>query len=66
MTDSRKVLISVVASVGVIGLVVGLVLTLAIIPVPAYPRLADQPDSSIPGTVAFSRWDILTIMICHL
>jgi len=57
VTDSRKVLISVVASVGVIGLVVGLVLTLAIIPVPAFPLLADQPDSSIPGTVAFSRWE---------
>ncbi|NNC39189.1 MAG: hypothetical protein HKN95_00745 [Acidimicrobiia bacterium] len=57
MTDSRKVLISVVASVVVIGLVVGLVLTFAIIPLPDFPSLADDPDPSIPGTVAFARWD---------
>jgi hypothetical protein len=57
MTDSRKVFISVVASVVVIGLVVGLVLAFAIIPLPDFPLLADDPDPAIPGTVAFARWE---------
>ena len=57
MTDQRKVITSVVASVVVVGVVVGLVLAFAIIPLPEYPLLSDQPDSSIPGTVAFARWE---------
>jgi Tol biopolymer transport system component len=57
MTDSRKVLTSVIASVVVIGVVVGLVLVFAIIPLPTFASLVDEPDTSIPGTVAFSQWD---------
>ncbi len=57
MTDSRKVLTSVIASVVVIAVVVGLVLVFAIIPLPTFASLADEPDASIPGRVAFSQWD---------
>jgi hypothetical protein len=57
MTDTRKVVLSIVASVVVVGLVLTLVLTLAIIPLPEYPDLADDPDSSIVGAVAFIRRD---------
>lgn len=57
MTDSRKAVISAIAAVVVVGLVVGLVLVFAFIPLPEYGSLADEPDSSIPGTVAFARWD---------
>ena len=56
MTDSRKAVISAIAAVVVVGLVVGLVLVLAVIPLPDFPSLADDPDPSISGTVAFARW----------
>lgn len=55
MIDTRKVVTSVIASVVVVGVVVGLVLVFAIIPVPDFPPLADDPDPSILGTVAFIR-----------
>lgn len=57
MTDTRKVITSIIASAVVIGVVVGLVLTFAVIPLPDYPSLADNPDPSISGTVAYARWD---------
>ncbi len=57
MTDSRKVIVSIVASVVVVGVVVGLVLAFAVIPLPDYPSLAENPDSTIAGTVAYARWD---------
>ena len=57
MTDTRKALISAVASVVVVGLVVGLVLLFALRPAPGYPSLSDQPDPSITGTIAFARWE---------
>ncbi len=57
MTDARKALISIIAALVVVGVVVVLVLTLAVIPLPEFPRLADDPDPAIPGTVAFARWE---------
>ena len=42
MTDSRKVIVSIVASVVVVGVVVGLVLAFAVIPLPDYPSQSVQ------------------------
>lgn len=57
MTDSRKALVSVVASVVVVGLVVTLVLVFAVVTPPDFPLLESEPDPAIDGTVAFIHWD---------
>ena len=57
MTDSRKVVTSIIASLVVVGVVVALVLTFAVIPLPDFPLLAENPDPDIPGQVAFANWE---------
>lgn len=57
MPSRRRAVIAVTAAVAVVATVTALVVAFAIIPLPAFPSLRDEPDASIPGTVAFGRWD---------
>ncbi|GBD86072.1 hypothetical protein BMS3Abin02_02497 [bacterium BMS3Abin02] len=49
--------LAVVLSVLVLAAVLAVVLVFGVVPFPEYPSLAEQPDPSIPGTVAFIRGD---------
>ena len=49
----NRAVLAVSASVVVILAVLAAVLVFGVIPLPDYPSLADHPDASIPGTVAF-------------
>jgi dipeptidyl aminopeptidase/acylaminoacyl peptidase len=52
----RTALALVVAGVVVVGTIVGIVVA-GHVPLPAMPSLADAPDPSVPGTIAFARGD---------
>jgi hypothetical protein len=49
----KRAVVAVSASVVVIIAVLVVVLVFGVIPLPDYPSLADHPDASIPGSVAF-------------
>jgi hypothetical protein len=49
----NRAVVAVSASVLVVVAVLVIVLVFGVIPLPDYPSLAEQPDASIPGTVAF-------------
>lgn len=56
MTPQRKAVVSVVSAVMVLVVVTVIILVFGVIPLPDYPSLADQPDPSIPGTVAYATF----------
>jgi len=53
MTPERRAIVSIVAAVSVLALVTVIIFVFGVIPLPNFPALADQPDPSIPGTVAY-------------
>lgn len=55
--SNRRAITAVVGAGLVIVAVVVVILVFGLIPMPQYPSLADSPDPSIPGTVAFVRWE---------
>ena len=57
MTPERRAVISIVAAVSVLVIVTVAILVFGVIPLPDFPSLADQPDPSIPGTVAYVEYD---------
>ncbi|MFQ5966550.1 MAG: TolB family protein [Acidimicrobiia bacterium] len=57
MTSRTRVIIAAVSSAVVLLAVVGIILAFGLIPVPEYPSLAENPDPSIPGTVAYSTFE---------
>ncbi len=57
MTAERRAVVSIVAAVATLTVVTVIILVFGVIPLPEFPSLTDQPDSSIPGTVAFVHYD---------
>lgn len=57
MTPQRRAVVSIVAAVSVLVIVTVVILVFGVIPLPDFPSLADQPDPSIPGTVAYMEYD---------
>jgi hypothetical protein len=57
MNPERRAIVSIVAAVLVVVLVTAIILVFGVIPLPEFPSLADQPDPSIPGTVAYVEFD---------
>ncbi len=53
MNPQRRAVVSIVAAVSVLTLVTAVIFVFGVIPLPDFPSLADQPDPSIPGTVAY-------------
>lgn len=53
MNADRRAVVSIVGAVLVLMLVTVIILVFGIIPLPEFASLADQPDPSIPGTVAY-------------
>lgn len=53
MTPRRRTVMAVVASVLVLAAVTAVIFVFGVIPLPDFPSLADRPDPSIPGTVAY-------------
>lgn len=56
MGERRRAIVAVVAAGVVIVAAVAVILAFGLIPVPEYPSLAEHPDPSIPGTVAFIQY----------
>jgi hypothetical protein len=57
MTPERRALVAIVAAISVLVIVTVVILAFGVIPLPEYPALSDQPDPSIPGTVAYMEYD---------
>jgi len=57
MTPKRRAIVSIVAAVSVLVVVTVIIFVFGVIPLPDYPSLADQPDPSIPGRVAYVEFD---------
>lgn len=57
MSPDRRTLVAAGLAVLVAAAVTAVILVFGYVPLPAFPSLADRPDPSIPGTVAFVRWD---------
>lgn len=53
MSPEKRTWISVGGAVLVVVVVTAIIFVFGVIPLPKYPSLADQPDPSIPGTVAY-------------
>jgi hypothetical protein len=53
----RRAIVSIVGAVFVLLLVTVIIVVFGVIPLPEFPLLADQPDASIPGTVAYLDFD---------
>lgn len=53
MTPERRAVVSIVAAVSVLAVVTVIIFVFGVIPLPEFPSLTDQPDPSIPGTVAY-------------
>ncbi len=56
MTPERRAVVAVVAAISVLVVVTVVILTFGVIPLPDFPALADRPDPSIPGTVAYMEY----------
>ena len=57
MTPERRAVVSIGGAVAVLVVVTVVIFVFGVIPLPEFPSLADQPDASIPGTVAFVEFD---------
>ena len=57
MNPARRAVVSIVGAGLVVLLVMVIILVFGVIPLPDFPSLADQPDPSIPGTVAYVGFD---------
>lgn len=57
MKPERRAIVSIVAAVSVLAVVTAIIFLFGVIPLPEFPSLADQPDPSIPGTVAYVEFD---------
>jgi len=57
MNPERRAIVSIVAAVSVLAVVTVIIFVFGVIPLPDFPSLADQPDPSIPGTVAYVEFD---------
>ncbi len=53
MKPERRAIVSIVGAVSVLAVVTAVIFVFGVIPLPDFPPLADQPDPSIPGTVAY-------------
>ncbi|MDR9452236.1 MAG: hypothetical protein RI637_13585 [Acidimicrobiia bacterium] len=57
MKPERRAIVSIVAAVSVLVVVTVIIFIFGVIPLPDFPSLAEQPDPSIPGTVAYVAFD---------
>jgi len=57
MTPERRAVVAIVAAGSVLVIVTVIILVFGVIPLPHFPALTDQPDPSIPGTVAYMEYD---------
>ena len=57
MKPERRAILSIVAAVSVLVVVTAIIFVFGVIPLPDFPSLAEQPDPSIPGTVAYLAFD---------
>ena len=57
MKSERRAIVSIVAAVSVLVAVTAIIFVFGVIPLPDFPSLAEQPDSSIPGTVAYLAFE---------
>jgi hypothetical protein len=57
MNPQRRAIVSIVAAVSVLAVVTVIIFVFGVIPLPEFSSLADQPDPSIPGTVAYVEFD---------
>lgn len=57
MKPERRAIVSIVAAASVLVVVTVIIFIFGVIPLPDFPSLAEQPDPSIPGTVAYVAFD---------
>ncbi len=55
MSPDRRRLAAAAGAVIVVATAVAVIVTFGVVPLPEFPALAENPDASIPGTVAFTR-----------
>jgi hypothetical protein len=53
MKAEQRAIVSIVAAVSVLVVVTVIIFVFGVIPLPDFPSLADRPDPSIPGTIAY-------------